>query len=176
MTFRQRSTCGVFALLMLSSMVWGQDLPWQDPNFTSGKYDFNINTMDGKSIRLSELKGKVVLLNFWATWCGPCRLETPGLVDVYSRFSKKYDLVFLAVALWDDEDAIRDFIQRYKVPYLVANDASETVGRLFKSQAIPESYLIDADGTLAHYYMGAVNEIKLAERLKVLLETKPTSR
>lgn len=156
-------------VMVFGLCVWAQNPPWRDPNFDTAKYDFTIKTIDGKQVQLSSFKGKVVLLNLWATWCGPCRIETPGFVSVYERLRKAGDVVFLAVAIWDEEPAVREFVKDYKVSYLVANDSDDTVAKLYRAQAIPETYLITPDGKLSYRFEGLTPAQELETRIKALL-------
>jgi cytochrome c biogenesis protein CcmG, thiol:disulfide interchange protein DsbE len=165
-----RRACLVAAMLFMSMQVLAQNPPWRDPQYDTSKYDFTVKTIEGSKVQLSALKGKVVLLNLWATWCGPCRYETPGFVKVYEKLGGKDKLVFLAVAIWDEEPAIRAFIEKNKVTYLVANDSDDIVAKLYRAQSIPESYLIGPDGKLVHHFMGPVSESDLEAKLKALLE------
>ena len=149
--------------------VWMQDPPWKDSQFDISKYDFTARTLDGDQVRLSSYRGKVILLNFWATWCGPCRVETPSLVRLYEKLSKNHDVVFLAVAVWDNEDAVRSFREEYEIPYLIVNDADEEIATQYQADVIPQSYLIGPDGRLFQFYEGLVFEGELETKIKELL-------
>src|SRR5258705_9012187 len=80
---------------------------------------FHLNDLDGKPLSLSEAKGKIVLLNFWATWCGPCRAEIPDLVDLQKRYADKLEIIALATDE-EDADAVRHFILQSGINYRVA--------------------------------------------------------
>jgi peroxiredoxin len=108
--------------------------------------DFNLQDVHGKSWKLKELRGKVVLVNFWATWCPPCRKEMPDLQSLYLKF-KDQDFVVLAIS---DEDAakINPFLAERSITYPVLLDPGRKVNDLFQIQGIPKSFVYDRDGKL----------------------------
>jgi peroxiredoxin len=110
------------------------------------KADFTLRDLAGKSWRLKELEGKVVLVNFWATWCPPCRKEMPDLDALYKRFAAK-GLVILAIS--DEEDArVRPFITAQKYTYPILLDPGSTINKRFLVQGIPKSLVYDRTGKL----------------------------
>ncbi len=108
--------------------------------------DFELRDLSGKEWRLSGLRGKVVLVNFWATWCPPCRKEVPDLGALYSRFQQE-GFVVLAIS---DEDAgkVAAFVKEHGVRYPVLLDPDGKVGKLFGAEGIPKSFVYDHDGRL----------------------------
>lgn len=108
--------------------------------------NFTLTDLQGKSWTLSELRGKVVLVNFWATWCPPCRKEMPDLEALYSRF-KGEGLVVLAIS---DEDAakVRPFIAERQVTYPILLDPGRKVNDLFQVEGIPKTFVYDREGKL----------------------------
>jgi peroxiredoxin len=109
--------------------------------------DFTLKDLQGKTWTLRELKGKVVLLNFWATWCPPCRKEMPDLEALYNQF-KDGGLVILAIS---DEDAgkVQPFLARQNVTYPVLLDPGRKVNERFQIEGIPKSFVYDREGKLA---------------------------
>jgi peroxiredoxin len=108
--------------------------------------DFTLNALDGKSWTLKELRGKVVVLNFWATWCPPCRKEMPDLQGLYQQFANQ-GLVILAIS---DEDAgkVKPFISERKITYPILLDPGRKVNELFQIEGIPKTFVYDRNGKL----------------------------
>jgi peroxiredoxin len=110
------------------------------------KVDFTLVDLQGKNWTLKELKGKVVLVNFWATWCPPCRKEMPDLNSLYQRFK---DRGFLILAISDEEaDKVKPFIAERSISYPVMLDPGRKVNELFQVEGIPKSFVYDRDGKL----------------------------
>ena len=110
--------------------------------------DFTLTDLQGKTWSLRELKGKVVLVNFWATWCPPCRKEMPDLNALYQRFK---DQGFVILAISDEEaDKVRPFIAERKISYPVMLDPGRKVNELFQVEGIPKSFVYDREGKLSH--------------------------
>jgi peroxiredoxin len=108
--------------------------------------DFTLKDLSGKTFTLSELRGKVVLVNFWATWCPPCRKEMPDLETLYQRFQSK-GFVVLGIS---DEDAakVEPFIRERKVSFPVLLDPGRKVNEMFAVEGIPKSFVYDREGKL----------------------------
>jgi len=108
--------------------------------------DFTLTELSGKSWTLKEQRGKVVLVNFWATWCPPCRKEMPDLETLYREF-KDQNFVILAIS---DEDAgkVKPFIAKQKVTYPILLDPGRKVHELFEVVGIPKTFIYDRDGKL----------------------------
>lgn len=122
--------------------------------------DAELRMLDGKPVKLSDYAGKVVVLNFWATWCGPCRQETPHLVELSNEF-KKRDVEFVGLSVEDPEssaDAVKSFASAQKIPYKVGW-AAEDFALQFVMQggaqgSIPQSFVITRDGRLLKHFTG----------------------
>jgi peroxiredoxin len=108
--------------------------------------DFTLTDLDGKSWNLKDLKGKVVLLNFWATWCPPCRKEMPDLEMLYRRFGAQ-GFIILGI---DDEEAetVKPFIAQQGITYPVLLDPGRKVNTLFRIEGIPKTFVYDRDGKI----------------------------
>jgi peroxiredoxin len=110
------------------------------------KADFTLTDLQGKTWSLRELKGKVVLVNFWATWCPPCRKEMPDLNTLYQRFK---DQGFVILAISDEEaDKVKPFIAERNIGYPILLDPGRKVNELFQVQGIPKSFVYDREGKL----------------------------
>lgn len=115
--------------------------------------DFMVS--DGqKTVRLSQLRGKPVLLNFWATWCPPCVQETPALVALQQQLGDK--VVILAVSMDEDADAYKAFTAKRMPGLLTVRDPDKKSSAMYGTFAYPESFLIDKDGKIQRKFIGAV--------------------
>ncbi len=135
--------------------------------------DFTLTSLDGERYTLSKLRGKVVLINFWATWCPPCRQEIPDLSRLHTRY-KDRDFMVLGISLDEiSPDQIRKFARNYKISYPVLHGPRSELGEITRSyggiQAIPTSFLIDKQGNIRARYIGARRELVfLADILPLL--------
>jgi cytochrome c biogenesis protein CcmG, thiol:disulfide interchange protein DsbE len=112
--------------------------------------DFNVS--DGKSsIHLADYRGKIVLLNFWATWCPPCVREMPGLIDLHHD---RPDLAILAVSIDEDEDAYKHYLDRRHVDLISVRDPNQTAAKLYHTEGWPETYIIDRQGVIRRKLVG----------------------
>jgi peroxiredoxin len=109
--------------------------------------NFTLTDLQGKQWTLKDLKGKVVLVNFWATWCPPCKKEIPDLEALYNRF-KDQGFIILAISQDDETDKVAPFIAAEKVTYPVMLDPGIKVGKLFQVEGIPKSFVYNRDGKL----------------------------
>jgi thiol-disulfide isomerase/thioredoxin len=107
--------------------------------------DWTLKTVEGKNITLSQLKGKIVFINFWATWCPPCRSEMPSMEALYKRF-RGDGLEFVAVDIAEDAAGVRKFLNEYKLTFPVVLDANGAVSNNYGIQGIPATFVIDRDG------------------------------
>ena len=118
--------------------------------------DFELTTLDGEDIKLSELRGQRVMVNFWATWCPPCRAEMPDM----QKFHESKDIVILAVNLVGTESSkenVVKFIEEFKITFPILLDADMEVSNLYRIQPIPTSYMIDSSGRIQYKAFGALN-------------------
>lgn len=129
---------------------------------------FAVTTIDGQHVSLDNLKGKVVLIDFWATWCGPCREALPHMQEIVRKFEGQ-PLVVLSVSLDSDEKAWKDFIAKHEMMWLNCRDGGfdGPVSKLFGVSAIPHTFTIDADGLLQEEHIG---DASIEGKLKKLLE------
>lgn len=115
--------------------------------------DFTLQTMDGKKVSLSDYKDQVVMINFWASWCGPCRQEMPELNTLYDTY-KKAGFVLLGINLDDSKAAVDKSLQKTPVTFPVLLDPKGKVAELYKNKAMPSSYFVDRKGNLAYLHQG----------------------
>jgi peroxiredoxin len=117
--------------------------------------DFTVQDSD-HSVTLSQFRGQVVLLNFWATWCPPCIEETPSLVRMQARMKDK-GVVVLAVSIDADDDAYHKFLKEYNVNMVTVRDESKKTSSLYGTFGWPETYVIDRQGIIRRKFIGAVD-------------------
>lgn len=128
--------------------------------------DFELKTMNGETVKLSDYRGEKVLLNFWATWCPPCREEIPDMQKYHEEVD---DGVILAVNLFESEQSmeqIENFLDEYGVTFQVLMDEDTDVSGMYKAYALPTSYFINSDGTVHVKAIGAINYDILVEQFK----------
>lgn len=121
--------------------------------------DFELTTLEGKKVKLSDYKGKKVILNFWATWCPPCRAEMPDMEEFYSTYKDK-DIVILGVNLTkseQEESVVREFIKSYGITYPIPLDVESSVAETYQVSAIPTSYFIDTKGVIREKIVGPMD-------------------
>jgi thiol-disulfide isomerase/thioredoxin len=133
------------------------------------RLDFTLKDMHGVDVNLASFKGKVILLNFWATWCGPCRAEIPSLVELQEQYAD--DLVVLGLSVDDTADKLLPYAAEFKMnyPVLVGNgreDVQEAFGPLF---GIPVSVIIGRDGIIAKKHSGIATKEQIEREIKALL-------
>ncbi|HWQ15551.1 MAG TPA: TlpA disulfide reductase family protein [Roseiflexaceae bacterium] len=126
--------------------------------------DIALPALDGGTIRLSDYRGQVVLVNFWGTWCEPCKEETPALQAAYQQL-KDQGLVIVGVNLRKQEpsdDAVRAFLAQYNVTYPTALDVAAEAARQFQISPIPTSYFIDPAGNIRYIRVGTLTQEEVA--------------
>lgn len=113
--------------------------------------DFTLTTLDGGQLKLSALKGRVVVVNFWASWCIPCRDEAAVLETVWQEYKDK-DVVFVGVAYTDTESGARSFLAEYNTTYPNGLDIGTKISELYNIEGVPETFIIDREGNVAKFF------------------------
>lgn len=127
--------------------------------------DFSLKTLNGEEVKLSDYRGKRVMINFWASWCGPCRAEMPDI----QRFHETKDIVILAVNLTSSENSrtnVTNFVKEYEMTFPILMDETEFVAGLYAIKPIPTTYLINSDGTIHNKAFGALNYEQMAQEFE----------
>ncbi|MCZ8537855.1 redoxin domain-containing protein [Paenisporosarcina quisquiliarum] len=122
--------------------------------------DFELVTLKGESVKLSDYKGKKVILNFWATWCPPCKAEMPHMQKFYEE-NKEDGIEILAVNLTDidsGKESIESFVKEYELTFEIPLDEEGVIGRQYQAFTIPTSYLIDTNGVISNKIVGPMDE------------------
>ena len=129
--------------------------------------DFTAELIDGSSLALSDLKGKPVIINFWATWCGPCVREMPAFERLKEDFGDEIGII--AVNCGDDADTVKDFVDENGYTFPVALDENYEVAMLYPSNSIPYTVVLDANGKITHVSTGAYDADTMYDRYKKAL-------
>lgn len=133
--------------------------------------DFTLKDLNGNKVSLSDFKGKNVYLNFFATWCPPCRAEMPDIEKVYQKYKDK-DFVVLAVDLGEDKDTVKSFIEKNKYNFKVVLDSDQSVAEKYNISAIPVSVFIDKKGNVVAKKVGAMSNGEMELYVKMLVDKK----
>jgi len=158
---------GVWLLVDQRQQIVAQSHPAVDAAATSPAPDFELTASDGKTVRLSDLRGKVVLLNFWATWCPPCKAEMPDLNALQAKYGTDRDFVVLGV---NDEESAADvvaFAQREGIAFpLLLDPEGRVIEKLFDVRYLPTSMIIDRDGNIRDTWRGQIAREAMLARLQ----------
>ena len=130
--------------------------------------DLSLELADGSTLCLSDLAGKVVMVDFWASWCAPCRQEAAMLNRVYAGYEGR-PVEFVGVNIWDTPDAAAAFLVDFGVGYPTGPDTNGTIALNYGVRGIPEKFFIDADGIIRRKYVGPMSETVLRDTLDGLL-------
>lgn len=160
----------MLGVLVLTAVV-GMAFARQNAKLAIGKPppDFSVTTFDGQEVALSDFKGQVVVLNFWASWCLPCHDEAPDLQYIHEAYQEA-GVVLLGVTYAESnvQNSI-DFVEQYGITYLNGADRGTRISKRYGITGVPETFIIDRDGNLSQYYPGPVNAVMLGQFLDELL-------
>ena len=123
--------------------------------------DFTLTTVTGETVQLSALRGQPVVLNFWATWCGPCQREMPALEASSQRFAGQ--VLFLAVDQGESQAVVQSYLDELGVTFTVPLDIDMSVGDRYQVLGMPTTFFVDAEGVIRQVWMGEMNAVILAE-------------
>jgi cytochrome c biogenesis protein CcmG, thiol:disulfide interchange protein DsbE len=182
---------GLIAFVNLSSRSNGQALDsaslsgvspgaaaQQASTVAAGKMaaNFHLKDLKGNSITLKDLRGKVVFLNVWATWCGPCREEMPSIEKLYTDFRKDPDFVVLAVSQDTDGKLVAPYVQKNGFDFTVLLDPENEVGEMYGVDGIPETFIIGRDGRIVAHHVGPYDWANgdIRDALQELIKSKPS--
>ena len=154
----------------------------QAPPVAIGKMvpDFSLTTFEGSQIHLNDLSGKVVVINFWASWCKPCEQEAADLEAAWRYYQPRGDVVFLGIAWTDTESASKAYLAKFDITYPNGPDVQTLISQAYHITGVPETYFIgkdgkvltgkDANGRAYGNWIGPINKAGLEERIELLLK------
>ena len=141
------------ALLLWATLLAGSSAAGAAVQPAAAAPDFTLRSMDGPNLRLAEQRGRVVMVNFWATWCGPCRQEMPHLNKLYDKY-RDSGFVLLGVNIDDNVRTATDLAAKLGLRFPVLLDTDKTVTRLYDMGSMPATVLIDREGKVRHLHRG----------------------
>ncbi len=127
-----------------------------------------LGLLGGGSLSLGDLQGKVVMVDFWASWCPPCRQEAPVLARVYREYQGK-GVEFVGIAIWDTPEEVQKYVSRYGITFPTGLDEKGTIAIDYGVTGIPEKYFLNAEGQVVRKFIGPVDEAQLRRVLEELL-------
>jgi peroxiredoxin len=135
--------------------------------------DFELKTLDGKTLKLSDLHGKAVLINFWATWCAPCKIETPWIIDLQKQYEAQ-GLQVVAVSMDDesDTDAVKKFAQEMHMTYPILRGTEEVGNEYGGVEFLPTIFFVGRDGKVTGRILGLRGRADIEENVRKALDTK----
>jgi cytochrome c biogenesis protein CcmG/thiol:disulfide interchange protein DsbE len=149
--------------------------PWPTPDPCASKRgqiikgcpppDFTLTTFDGQTISLAELRGEVVVINFWASWCVPCKADTTYLQAAWKDYAARSDVLFVGIDYVDTDQKALDFVRTFGLTYPVGPDIMTRIAEAYHITGVPETYIVDKDGRLAFMKLASfesVEEVKAA--------------
>lgn len=116
--------------------------------------DFSMTTFDGQAFSTSDYAGKVIVINFWASWCKPCEQEARELEEAYQSYKPSGDVVFLGLAYVDTEPNSLEYLDKFGITYPNGPDLATKVSQMFRVRGVPETFVIDREGRLAYFKAG----------------------
>ena len=157
---------GIPVLLVLSLFAWGviqndgeAGRPGINDNFGEVNLsvdplaDFELTTLDGDVITLADFRGKIVVIDFWSSWCAPCRAEGPVLAETYDKWQER-GVEFIGIAIWDSEGPVEEFIERNGINYVNGIDPSGKISVDFGVSGIPEKFFVTPEGEIVKKVIG----------------------
>ncbi len=153
----------VMSGMLLGSIAQAETLEDMAPDFT-------LKSRSGENVKLSELRGDVVMINFWASWCAPCRQEMPLLEEMYKKYAE-LGFVLLGVNVEEDSSKARELLREVPVSFPILYDTENVVTKLYKVVAMPSTVMVDRDGKMRYLHRGYLPgyELEYIKQIKELI-------
>ncbi|GER78853.1 MAG: TlpA family protein disulfide reductase [Chloroflexi bacterium] len=155
-------------LTFLALMAWGLKRAQAGPLDKGLAPDFTITGFDGKTVTLSELRGQVVIINFWASWCPPCREEAAYLEETWRKYEGK-GVIFIGVDWVDTEKEAFAYIDEFDITYINGPDIGTRIAQAYNIQGVPETFFVAKNGELRGVHIGPMKYPQLDEKIDELL-------
>ena len=172
----------LYSMILLVGLIWifisadrtrsstNEKIPAPQAGFLAP--DFELKSLSGETVNLSDLQGHAVLVNLWATWCPPCREEMPTLEKMYNEY-KQQGFVVLGVNMTkqDDAQAVKPFVEKYRLTFPILLDEAGTAGNAYQMKSLPSSFFIDRQGIITEVVIGGpMTEALLRTRIEQILQ------
>jgi len=172
-TTTKRNRGGIFlafsiVLALLGLLGWGLIKSQKGPVENGPAPDFTLQGFDGRTVTLSELRGQVVVVNFWASWCLPCREEAAYLEQTWRKY-KDQGVIFIGVDYVDTEKAALAYIEEFDITYINGPDIKTYISDAYNIQGVPETFFIAKNGELRGVHIGPLKSPQLDEKIEELL-------
>jgi cytochrome c biogenesis protein CcmG/thiol:disulfide interchange protein DsbE len=161
---------GVMVLLAMVALQMRRNGPLAAAQVGAGEKApaFDLQAFDGQRVTLADLRGKVVLVNFWASWCIPCSQEAPDLENTWRQYQDR-GVVFVGVDYVDTETEARAYLARYDVTYVNGADLGTRISQAYRIRGVPETYIVDKNGILRATFIGPTTQDQIRAKIDPLL-------
>ncbi len=161
---------GLIGMLILALLVYGLTTTHASLDVGSPAPEISLTAFDGSSINLAGQRGKIVVINFFASWCAPCQQEAAGVQQVWRDYQQQ-GVQFYGIAYKDAASAAQAFLDEFGVTYPSAIDPGSRIARAYGITGVPETFVIDRQGLLIRHFPGAVTREQLNQELEKLVHT-----
>jgi cytochrome c biogenesis protein CcmG/thiol:disulfide interchange protein DsbE len=158
-------------LALLGLLAWGLKKVQAGPRSNGIAPDFTLTTFDGRTVTLSKLRGQVVIINFWASWCVPCREEAAYLEQTWRKYEDQ-GVVFIGVDWVDTEKEALAYIDEFDITYLNGPDLGTRIAQAYNIQGVPETFFVARNGEIRGVHIGPLKSPQLDENIEELLAEK----